>query len=465
MLPTILRCASDFHDFTTFVLKHHEGTFHFEGPWFTNTSFVGTSDPKNIDHVTNKNFSNYGKGSNFKEILDVLGGSILNSDFHEWKQERIVNQLIFKRKNFQNFFHQSVQKKVKNCLLPFLNDVSETGARLDLQDVLNRFTFDITCNIAFGFDPDCLSNKFNELRDIAYLKSLPVMEEVIFYRHLIPIYFRKLQKWLNVGQEKKFKVAQENIDRFLYECMSTYSSRHGEEMDECYFDLVKELTKEGYGRGEMNEKYVRDTALSLMIAGNGTISSGLSWFFWLVSTHPVVQAKIIDEIKEKCLTRYENCIASREEDLDKLVYLHAALCEALRLYPPIPFEEICSVKSDILPSGDHVSQNTMVMYSMYAMGRMEQIRGEDCMEFKPERWISDKGYIIHVPSYKFLTFNTGPRSCLGKDLSFVQMKMVAAAILWKFQIQVVEGHPVMPRISIILRMKHGLKVEVTKRGI
>jgi cytochrome P450 len=466
MLPAILRYASDFHDFTTLVLKRHEGTFRFEGPWFTNTSFVGTSDPKNIDHITNTNFGNYGKGSNFKEILEVLGGSILNSDFHEWKQERIVNQLIFKRKNFKNFCHQSVQKKVENCLLPFLNDVSEAGAQLDLQNVFSRLTFDITCTIAFGFDPNCLSKKFNELREIACLKSLPVMEEVIFYRHFIPIYFRKLQKWLNVGQEKKFKLAQENIDRFLYECMSTYSSRHNEETDECYFDLVKELTKEGYGRGEMSEKYIRDTALSLLIAGNGTISSGLSWFFWLVSTHSVVQTKIIQEIKNNCFTdQYENCIASREQDLDKLVYLHGALYEALRLYPPIPFEHICSVKSDILPSGDHVSQNTMLMYSLYAMGRMKQIWGEDYMEFKPERWISDRGDIIHVPSNKFIAFNTGPRSCLGKDITLFQMKMVATTILWKFRIQVVKDHLVMPRISIILRMKHGLKVEVTKRDI
>ncbi|CAJ2637218.1 unnamed protein product [Trifolium pratense] len=454
MLPTVVHYVSDSHYITTLILKRHGGTFRFEGPWFTNTSFIGTSDPTNVDHVTNKNFGNYGKGSNFKEIIDVLGSSILSFDFHEWKQERTMYKLILKRKSFQNFFQQSVQKKVENCLLPFLNDVSEAGAQVDLQDVFNRFTFDITCTFTFGFDPNCLPNKFSELREIAYQNSLPLMEEVMLYRHFIPTWLWKLQKWLNVGQEKKFKVAQENIDRFLYERISTYSNRRGEEMDECYFDLLKELTKEGYGRGEMSEKYMRDTAITLLIAGNSTISSGLSWFFWLVSTHPVVQARIIQEIKENCLTQYDNCISSREEDLNKLVYLHGALCEALRLYPPIPFEHICSVKSDILPSGDHVSQNTRLMYSLYAMGRMEQIWGEDCMEFKPERWLSDKGHIIHVPSYKFIAFNTGPRSCLRKDIGFVQMKMVAAPILFKFHIHVAEGHPVTPRISIILRMKH-----------
>jgi cytochrome P450 len=99
------------------------------------------------------------------------------------------------------------------------------------------------------------------------------------------------------------------------------------------------------------------------------------------------------------------------------------------------------------------------------MGRMEQIWGEDCLEFKPERWISDRGEIIHVPSYKFISFNAGPRKCIGKDMSFVQMKMIAVAMLWKFQIKVVEGHSVTPRVAVGLSLKHGLKVKVNKRSI
>ena len=170
----------------------------------------------NVQYITtSKNFSNYEKGSNFQEIFEVLEGSLLNSDSHEWKQERIMLHLILKKKSFKNFFQQTIQKKLENCLLPFLNHVSEVGAQVDLQDVLNRFTFDNICTIVFGFDPNCIPNKFSELREIAYLKSLPVMEEVILYRHFIPCCLWKLQKWLNIGQEKKFKVAHENLDQFL----------------------------------------------------------------------------------------------------------------------------------------------------------------------------------------------------------------------------------------------------------
>ncbi|XP_045798163.1 alkane hydroxylase MAH1-like [Trifolium pratense] len=222
--------------------------------------------------------------------------------------------------------------------------------------------------------------------------------------------------------------------------------------------------KEGLEKGEKFDRYIRDTAVNLLIAGNGTISSGLSWFFWLVSIHPIVEAKIIQEIRDNCLTQGENLITNFSvEVLDKLVYLHGAISEALRLFPPLAFQHKCAIKSDKLPSGDHVKPNTKLIYSLYAMGRTEQIWGEDCLEFKPERWISDRGQIKHVPSYKFIAFNAGPRSCLGKDISFVEMKMVAISILWKFRIHVVEGHSIAPKVSIALRMKDGLKIKINKR--
>ncbi|CAL5365566.1 unnamed protein product [Camellia sinensis] len=63
------------------------------------------------------------------------------------------------------------------------------------------------------------------------------------------------------------------------------------------------------------------------------------------------------------------------------------------------------------------------------------------------------------------TFNQGPRTCLGKEVAFTQMKAVSAAIIHNYNVRVVEGHPVVPNASIILYMKHGLKVRVANRWI
>ena len=99
------------------------------------------------------------------------------------------------------------------------------------------------------------------------------------------------------------------------------------------------------------------------------------------------------------------------------------------------------------------------------MGRMESIWGQDCLDFKPKSWISKRGGIVHVPSFKFIALNARPRTCLGKDMTFIQMKIIASAILWNYRVQVVEGHPISPNTSILLHMKHGLKVRITKRFV
>jgi cytochrome P450 len=178
--------------------------------------------------------------------------------------------------------------------------------------------------------------------------------------------------------------------------------------------------------------------------------------------------KILEEILKENIAvkddkKWDNCFGTQQ--LDKQVYLHAALCEALRLYPVVAFDPRTATGVDTLPSGHRIDQNTKIIIFIYAMGRMEEIWGDDCLQYKPERWISKQGGIVSVPSYKFSTFGGGPRSCLGKAMAFIQMKIVATAILWNYHVQVVEDHPVSPSVSVVLHIKHGLKVRITKRSV
>ncbi|KAJ7970771.1 Cytochrome P450 family protein [Quillaja saponaria] len=238
----------------------------------------------------------------------------------------------------------------------------------------------------------------------------------------------------SIGQEKKLIQAQKIVDQFLYECIASKRKARNRccEDDHLITAYIEEEEKKKKGH-----KFVRDSAFSLLAAGRATLSADLIWFFWLVATHPSVEAKLLEEIKANLGSKEADWrVLGINNEVGKQVYLHADICESLRLFPPVPYLHLCATNTDILPSGHRINPNTKIFYSLYAMGRMEETWGEDCLEFKPERWIGEGGGMKNIPSYKFITFNSGSRSCLGKDMSIIEMKMVATAIVWNYHIKV-----------------------------
>lgn len=125
-------------------------------------------------------------------------------------------------------------------------------------------------------------------------------------------------------------------------------------------DLLTSYMKEDETMGLNcdDDKFLRDTILNLMIAGRDTTSSALTWFIWLVSTHPKIQAKIRQELMGVNFGQNnieeQNWRVFGAEETNKMVYLHGAICEALRLYPPVPFQHKAPVETVELPSGHRV---------------------------------------------------------------------------------------------------------------
>lgn len=146
-------------------------------------------------------------------------------------------------------------------------------------------------------------------------------------------------------------------------------------------------------------------------------------------------------------------------------YLHAAITESLRLYPPVPVDTMSCVEDNVLPDGTFVGKAWGISYNAYAMGRMESIWGKGCDRFDPERWIDEtNGGFRGENPYKFPVFHAGPRMCLGKEMAYIQMKSIVAAVLDRFVFEV-PGKKERPEIllSVTLRIKGGLFVRMHER--
>ncbi|KAF9612253.1 hypothetical protein IFM89_038675 [Coptis chinensis] len=200
MLPALALNSQRVHDWSTYILSQTGCTFWFKGPWFANMNLLCTSDPANMRHIFSTNFSNYPKGTEFKEFFDILGDGIFNSDFESWKTQRKTAHQLINNKKFQSFLEETSSSKVQNGLIPVLEHVLEQNRVVDLQDLFKRFTFDNTIILLSGIDPGSLSIEFNTF---PYAEALDDAEEAIFYRHIMPTSCWKFKRLLGIGTEKK----------------------------------------------------------------------------------------------------------------------------------------------------------------------------------------------------------------------------------------------------------------------
>ncbi|XP_072985431.1 noroxomaritidine synthase 2-like [Typha latifolia] len=456
MLPALLANVHHCHEWCTAVLSKAGCNLEFHGPIYCGMELLVTCDPANVRHIFAGAFANYPKGDEFLEIFDILGDGIFNSDDETWRSQRTKAQLLMAQPRFRAFVAECSRRKVTEGLLPLLSHVAAKGLVVDLQDVFLRLTFDTTSALVFGIDPGCLSVEFPT---IPFAKAMDDAMAAVFFRHIAPPPWWKLLRKLSLGEEKKLAASKRVIDEFIVEHIAKTKA----EKSKSRSDLLSSYVDQDI---DNLDKFLRDTIVNLLLAGRDTTGSGLTWLFWMLSKNPQVERKILNELEANCTTTDNNAGMTifRTEELGKLAYLHAAICESLRLYPPVPFEQKGVLLPDVLPSGHEVGPSSRILVSTFSMARMEGVWGEDCLEFKPERWISEStGKLKYEPSYKFLSFNSGPRTCLGKEMAFTQMKAVVAAMVYNFQIEVEEGHVVEPKLSIILHMKNGLRVRVKRR--
>uniref|UniRef100_A0A803KQ79 Cytochrome P450 n=2 Tax=Chenopodium quinoa TaxID=63459 RepID=A0A803KQ79_CHEQI len=475
MLPALFQNFHRINEFFNEIMeKSSELTFLFKGPWFSNMNIIITVDPSNFHMcLARASFVNYVKGPKFNEIFEFLGDGIFNSDFSLWQYHRRLAHSFFGHPKFNSIFMMKIWEEMKSRLIPLLDNVSKHGVEINLHNIFKRFSYDNVCNIILDYDPKFLSL---DLAPIPLFQAVIDVEEVIFRRHAMPTSMWKFLRWLGVGEEKYQKDCQ-----MLYDftnkviAMKREERKLGnpkEESEVIFHDLLtiylNDVENPTTPINSSNcDNFLKDAILNLLIAGGDTIGVTLSWLFYLLTKNPLVTNKIREELNVVMVKRddennNDDFLRKFTKHKNELVYLHGAICETLRLYPSVPFNHKNSVESDILPSGHRMKPDMQILFNMYAQGRMKSIWGDDCYEFKPERWITERGNIKFEPSYKFSAFGAGPRICQGKDMALTQIKIVAAAIIRRYDIEVVQGHQVVPGVSLKLQMKHGFKVKLIR---
>ncbi|XP_038718459.1 cytochrome P450 94A2-like [Tripterygium wilfordii] len=420
---------------------------------------VFTANPANVQHILKTHFHIYHKGKDSHQVLfDFLGDGIFNTDGETWKFQRQIASHEFNTKSLRNFVEHVVDTELSGRMIPILSTAAADKTVLDLQDILQRFAFDNICKIAFGYDPEFLLPTLPPAEFVQAFEFC-VKSSIERFTGIFPFIW-KIKRFFNVGSEKELRVNVSKVRDFAKNIIK-------EKKEELRFKKSLEsvdILSRFLSSGHSDENFVTDVIISFIMAGRDTTSAALTWFFWLVSQNPKTEHEILKEITEKTETM------TAYDEAKEMSYTHAALCETMRLYPPVPVDTKMAMEDDVLPDGTAVKKGMRVTYHPYAMGRLEELWGPDWEEFKPERWLekdtdTKKWKFVGRDPYTYPVFQAGPRICLGKEMAFLQMKRVVAGVLRRFKVVPAAEDGVDPVFISYLtgKMKGGFPVRIEER--
>lgn len=158
-----------------------------------------------------------------------------------------------------------------------------------------------------------------------------------------------------------------------------------------------------------DEQIVADAALTYLSAGRDTTGQALTWTFYLLLQHPSAVAKIQKEVQD-LLFRHTTTsnpqdptssrptsVSGPSPEFDPTLFTPAALpyttavfYEALRLFPPIPFEIRQAQADTTLPDGTFLPKHSVLVWCLWAMQRSRLTWGPDADEFRPERFLTQE---------------------------------------------------------------------------
>ncbi|KAL2622342.1 hypothetical protein R1flu_002547 [Riccia fluitans] len=471
------------HDWVTEYCQLYYPTWKMRLP---HVDIVTSVDPANVEYVLKTNFSNYVKGESQHAILcDTLGDGIFTSDGDLWRRQRKVASYEFASKNLREYSCENFRVHAVS-LCKILDQAEKDHKPVDMMNLALRLSLESICKLGFGVDMGSLDPS---LPETPFDKSFDGVNRVLADRFVDP--FWKLKRFFGLGSEAAMKRYVKEVNSFSQNLVLTRKAEL-ETTQQAKPDLlsrfVGSVDSEPFTSNPLKD--LQDVVTNFLIAGRDTTASALMWTLYAISSHPQVEEKVIRELRlleaaenskqtaggahdtaESSDTLPERSFTDFVQLLDydtvnqKMHYLHAAISEAMRLYSSIPADVRVAVKDDVLPAcGTSIRAGDMFQYSAYSQGRTEQVWGQDCLEYKPERWLKD-GVHQQESQFKYPVFHGGPRLCLGKDSALLHLKITLGTLLRFFKLKLVPGHKVAYQVSLTLQMSDdGLKMTVQKRS-
>ncbi|PMD33301.1 cytochrome P450 family protein [Hyaloscypha variabilis F] len=179
------------------------------------------------------------------------------------------------------------------------------------------------------------------------------------------------------------------------------------------------------------------TCMTNIGAGSDTTGISLSAVIYYLCKYPEVMRKLRNEI-DGLAEKGEISDPVTFAQAQRMPYLQAVLKEALRMHPAtgLPLGRVVPeggavIARKMFPAGAVVGVNSWVAHAN------TDVFGLDASVFRPERWLVDKDRYNGMDKY-FFAFGMGSRTCIGKNISLLEMTKLIPQLVRNFDFELAE---------------------------
>ena len=177
-----------------------------------------------------------------------------------------------------------------------------------------------------------------------------------------------------------------------------------------------------------------------MFSGHDTTSATVCYALYLLSKSPKSLERIRTEHAEVFgpdVDRASETISTNPHILNQLTFTLAIIKETLRLFPVASSTRQGEPGYSVVAEDGRVypTEECLVWSSPQAIQRSPDF-WPYADDFIPERWLVEPGHELYPIKGAWRPFEFGPRNCIGQELANLEMKVVLALLLRRFDFRI-----------------------------
>lgn len=360
---------------------------------------------------------------------------ILATHGEQWSSFRtVVNPLLLQPKNIKMYLNKMAQVNLEFVeRIRLIRDPKTLEMPDDFKQYIQRWTLESVALVALDKQLGLLRENSENFADASKLfkaltewlaLTLDLEYTPSLWRLVATPKFKRLMQALDDIQSVTWKHTTEAIAKLEAE------RELGVERKESEKSILEKLLK-------IDKKIATVMAMDLLLGGVDSTTSLTTATLLCLAKNPDKQAKLREEVRRILPQKNGDFTA---DTLSKVPYLRGCVKEALRLHP-VAIGNMRVPQNDVVLSGYRVPKGTVVsmIYSTLLKSDKHYARP---LEYLPERWmrsssdtVEDTKHLKASSAYTFLPFGVGPRGCLGRRISYLEIELGIARLVRNFQIE------------------------------